>query len=50
MIEIKFPMFLGELSHKTAGSFSNIAGFNNWVTNILPKQIEKFSFTIRRRH
>ena len=29
---------------KYSGSYSNISGFNNWVTNILPDQIKKRSF------
>lgn len=31
-------------SHKFSGAYSSIAGFNNWVTNIIPKQVEKRSF------
>lgn len=30
---------------KFSGAYSSITGFNNWVTNILPDQIEKKSFT-----
>ena len=31
-------------AHKFSGAYSSIVGFNNWVTNILPKQVEKRSF------
>lgn len=33
-----------KLAFHLAGSYSNISTYNNWVTNILPKQVEKRSF------
>lgn len=33
-----------KLAFHLSGSYSNIITYNNWVTNILPKQVEKRSF------
>ena len=44
-----FPMtdsqrLFKRFAHKFSGAYSSITGFDNWVTNILPRQVEKKSF------